>query len=483
MTRKNLQQFIKALESEGELKRISVEVDPRLEVTEITDRVSKSHEGGPALLFENVRGSSFPLLINAFGSQKRMQMALGCNSFEEISARMESQLQIRPPGNLKEKISMLFALKDMASVLPKKVRSAPCQQKVFAHGGPLLDMLPILTCWPEDGGPFITLPLVITKDPDSDVQNMGMYRMHKYDNETTGMHWQYNKDGNRHFDKYKSRGQRMEVAVALGGAPVVTYAATAPLPPEMNELMLAGFIAQAPVEIVKAKTVNLFVPAESDFVIEGYVDVEESRMEGPFGDHTGFYSLADKYPVFHVTCITCRNDAIYPATVVGKPPMEDCYMAKATERIFLPMLKMVVPEIVDMELPVEGVFHNCALVSIDKKFPGQAKKVIHALWGLGQMASTKFIVIFDKGIDLRDSKTVLWKLLNNVDPRRDMVLSEGPLDALDHSAPYSNFGGKLGIDATRKTREEGMGRDWPEEIRMSDDMIRKVTSRWKEYGF
>lgn len=275
----------------------------------------------------------------------------------------------------------------------------------------------------------------------------------------------------------------MDVAVALGGSPLVTYAATAPLTPEFDELLLAGFIGSHSIEITKAKTVDLFVPAESDFIIEGYVNPDEERVEGPFGDHTGFYSPADSYPVFHVNCITCRNDAVYPATVVGKPPMEDCYMAKATERIFLPMLRMLVPEIVDMELPIEGVFHNCALVSIDKKFPGQAKKVINALWGLGQMASTKYIFIFDKDIDLRDSKTVVWKLLNNVDPKRDLLLSEGPLDALDHSAPYPNFGGKMGVDATRKTLEEGMGRKWPDEIKMSKEVKEKVTSRWKEYGF
>jgi len=347
----------------------------------------------------------------------------------------------------------------------------------------MLDMLPILTTWPKDGGPFITLPIVITKDPDTGVQNVGMYRMHKYDRTTTGMHWQYNKDGARHFDKYKNRNQRMEVAIALGGAPAATYAATAPLPPDVDEFIFAGFINSGSIEIVKAKTVDLMVPAESDFILEGYVDPDELRTEGPFGDHTGFYSAADGYPVFHVTCITCRKDAVYPATIVGKPPMEDCYMAKATERIFLPLIKMIIPEVVDMELPLEGVFHNCALITINKQFPGQAKKVIHALWGLGQMSSTKYIAVFDDDLDLRDSSTVVWKLLNNVDPRRDLVFSEGPLDALDHSAPYPNFGGKMGIDATRKTREEGMGREWPEEIEMTPEIKALVDSRWRSYGF
>ena len=481
MALKNTQEFIKKLESGGELKRISSEVDPVLEVTEITDRMSKTN--GPALLFENVKGSSFPLMINAFGSFGRMEMALGCDSFDTIGRRIESLIKIKPPGSLTQKIRMFFDLKELAGITPKKVKHAPCQQRVYGPDGPLLDMLPILTCWPHDGGPFITLPIVITKDPESSTQNAGMYRMHKYDNATTGMHWQYNKDGTRHFDKYKSQGERMEVAVALGGPPLVTYAATAPLPPDIDEFLLAGFIGSRPIEITRGKTVDLFVPAESDFVIEGYVDPDEDRVEGPFGDHTGFYSPADLYPIFHVTCITFRNDAVYPSTVVGKPPMEDCYMAKATERIFLPVLKMLVPEIVDMELPMEGVFHNCALISIDKKFPGQAKKVIHALWGLGQMASTKYIAVFDKDMDLRDSSTLVWKLLNNVDPKRDLLISEGPLDALDHSAAYPNFGGKMGIDATRKTRDEGMGREWPEEIKMSEEIIEKVSARWKEYGF
>jgi 4-hydroxy-3-polyprenylbenzoate decarboxylase len=479
MPYKNLRQFVEALEAAGELRRIKAEVDPVLEISEIADRVSKAN--GPALLFENVKGSPYPLLINTLGSYRRMRLALSCGSFDEIATRLESSMKIRPPDGLVQKIRMLFALKEMANIIPKKVKNGPCQERVYLSG-PLLDSLPILTCWPKDAGPFITLPIAISKDPDTGIQNAGMYRMQKYDNNSTGMHWQYNKDGTRHFDKYKSRGQRMEVAVALGGSPSIIYAATAPLPPDIDELVFAGFLESRPIEIVKAKTVDLYVPAESDFVLEGYVDPNEELLEGPFGDHTGFYSPADLYPVFHMTALTCRNDAIYPATVVGKPPMEDCYMAKATERIFLPMLRFLVPEIVDMELPIEGVFHNCALVSIDKKYPGQAKKVINALWGLGQMASTKFIAIFDKDIDLRDTSTVVWKLLNNVDPKRDLLISEGPLDALDHSASYFNFGGKMGIDATRKTREEGMGRDWPDEISMSQEIKDKVTTRWKEYG-
>ncbi len=478
---KNQQQFIKGLEAAGELKRITKEVDPNLEITQITDRVSKEY--GPALLFENVKGSQYPLLINSFGSYKRMQMALNCNSFDTIAKKINSYLKMNPPDSFTQKIKTLFTLKEIADISPKKIKNAPCQEVTHGKESKLLDLLPILTCWPDDGGPFITLPIVITKDPDTAIQNVGMYRMHKYDASTTGMHWQYNKDGARHYDRYKQLGKRMDVAVALGGSPAVTYSSTAPLPPDIGEFMFAGFLNNKAIEITKAKTVDLNVPAESDFIIEGYVDPEEQRIEGPFGDHTGFYSPADLYPVFHVTCITCRKDAVYPATIVGKPPMEDCYMAKATERIFLPILKMVVPEIVDLELPMEGVFHNCALVSIDKKHPGQAKKVIHALWGLGQMSSTKFIAVFDKDINLQDSSTVVWKLLSNVDPKRDLLVSDGPLDALDHSAPYPDFGGKMGVDATRKTKEEGMGREWPEEILMPDDIINMVNKRWKEYGF
>lgn len=480
MPNRNLQEFISQLEKQRELKRVFAQVDPFLEITEIADRMSKT--GGPALLFENVKGSKFPLLINAFGSYRRMQMALNCTSFGEIAGKIESLVKIQPPSRLSEKVKLLFTLKDIASFVPKKVKRAPCQDWAVTEGA-LLDALPVMTCWPQDGGPYITLPIVITKDPETGVQNAGMYRLQKFGNAQTGMHWQYNKDGARHYRKFKEAGKRMEVAVALGGCPAVTYAATAPLPPDVDEMMFAGFLEGRAIELVQAKTVDLFVPAESDFIIEGYIDPGDERVEGPFGDHTGFYSAADIYPIFHVTCITGRNNAVYPSTIVGKPPMEDCYMAKATERIFLPFIKLLVPEIVDIELPIEGVFHNCALVSIDKRYAGQGKKVIHALWGLGQMASTKFIAVFDKDIDLRDYSSVVWKLLNNVDPKRDTVFSDGPLDALDHSASFANFGGKMGIDATRKSREEGMGRDWPEEIAMNSETKHLVDKRWKEYGF
>ena len=480
MAFQNMRDFIRKLESEGELKRIAAEVDASLEITEIADRVSKA--GGPALLFEKVRGSAHPLLINAFGSYRRMELALGCSSFDEIGNRIQALMKMQPPQGITDTIRMLFTLKQIADLLPRKVKSGPCQELVY-EGADMLDCLPILTCWPGDGGPFITLPIVITRDPETGISNAGMYRMQKFDGRSTGMHWQYNKDGARHYEKYKKLGKRMDVAVALGGIPSVTYAATAPLPPDVDEFLFAGFLESRAVELVKARHSDLYVPAESDFILEGYVDPGDETVEGPFGDHTGFYSPADTYPVFRLTCITCRRDAVYPATIVGKPPMEDCYMAKATERIFLPFIRMILPEILDMELPMEGVFHNCALIAIDKKYSGQGKKVISALWGLGQMASTKFIAVFDGDINLRDGSTVLWKLLNNVDPRRDLIFSEGPLDALDHSASFANYGGKMGIDATRKTREEGMGREWPEEIRMSLDIQTLVDKRWKEYGF
>ncbi len=480
MSVKNLRQFLAALEAAGELRRIVPEVDAVLEISEITDRVSKN--GGPALLFEHVKGSSYPVLTNAFGSVRRLETALGGQTFDGIGARLGALLRMRPPGSLGEKLKTLGTLKDLAGLMPKTVKHAPCQEEWFDDATPLLDMLPILTCWPGDAGPFMTLPLVITRDPETGLQNVAVYRVQKYDRRTAALHWHYNKDGARHFDRYKASDRRMEVAIALGGPPTLIYAATAPAPPQLSEYLLAGFIDQEGVAVVKGRTVDLLVPAEADFVLEGYVDPREERVEGPFGDHTGFYSPAAPYPVFHIQGLSCRRDAIYPATLVGKPPMEDYYLGQATERIFLPLFRMLTPEIVDMSFPLEGVFHNCVLVSIDKKFPGQAKKVIHALWGLGQMASTKYIAVFDKDINLNDRREVMFRLLSNIDPRRDLLISEGPLDALDHSASFAGFGGKMGIDATRKTREEGMGRAWPADIEMSAEIKDLVTRRWKEYG-
>ncbi len=480
MAYKNLQDFIKTLESAGELKRISVEVDPYLEITEITDRVSKS--GGPALLFENVKGSEFPVLINAFGSYRRMAFALGSESIEAKAAEMTelmgwafSQLRKLEP------LSFFPKLKWARLFLPHRVLKAACQE-IVDHD-PDLSKLPVLTCWPLDGGPFFTLPAVITRDPETGAQNMGMYRMQVYDKNTTGMHWHHHKDAAHYFQKYKTRSERMPVAVALGDDPAVTYAATAPLPEGISELFFAGYLRGKPVETVNCITCDLEVPANAEFILEGYVDTAEPlRTEGPFGDHTGYYSLRDEFPVFHVTCITRRKNAIFPATVVGKPPMEDCYMAKATERLFLPLLKLITPEIIDMNLPLEGVFHNCVIVSIRKRYPGQVHKVLSALWGMGQMMYTKMIIVVDHDVDVQNASTVAWKVFNNIDARRDLILSDGPLDTLDHASPRARFGTRLGIDATRKGLLDGHQREWPEDIEMTDAIKERINLRWKEFG-
>jgi len=376
-------------------------------------------------------------------------------------------------------MKLLPRLLELVRIPPKTVTRAPCQEVV--HTDPDLSIIPVLTCWPHDAGKFITLPLVVTASPEDGTRNMGMYRIHIYDKTTTGMHWQIHKDGRSHFSQYARAKKRMEAAIVIGGDPATIYAATAPLPPAIDELLFAGFIRNKAVEIVRCKTVALEVPAWAEFVIEGYLDPEERRTEGPFGDHTGFYSPAEDYPVFHVTCITHRKDPVYPATVVGPPPMEDAFLAKATERIFLPLIRTVVPELVDMNLPVEGAFHNCAIVSIEKSYPMQAQKVMHALWGMGQLMNTKMIIVVDGDVNVQDLSAVAWKAFNNVDPARDLTITSGPLDALDHSSPYPLHGSKVGVDATRKIEGE-TGRAWPEEIRMSEDIVRLVRDKWNEYG-
>ncbi len=480
MAYKNLRDFINTLEKAGELRRIAAEVEPSLEITEITDRVSK--KGGPALLFENVKGSEFPVLMNAFGSDRRMAMALGAESVEEKAKELEGLIDWLFGQLRKIDIPSFFPkLKWARLFLPHKVFKAPCQEIIDRD--PDLSKLPVLTCWPGDGGPFITLPLVITRDPETGAQNMGMYRMQVYDSKTTGMHWHLHKDGAHFYQKYKALGKRMPVAVALGDDPAVTYAATAPLPEGVSELFFAGYLRGKPVETVKCVTSDLEVPANAEIVLEGWVDpAEPLRTEGPFGDHTGYYSLRDEYPVFHVECVTRRREPIYPATIVGKPPMEDCFIAKATERLFLPLLKKMIPEIVDMNLPLEGVFHNCAIVSVEKRYSGQVHKVLNALWGLGQMMYTKMIVVVDSEIDVRDLSAVAWKVFNNIDARRDLILSDGPLDALDHASPRPRFGSRLGIDATKKGPMDGHMREWPDDIAMSDDVKARVDGRWKEFG-
>jgi len=479
MAYNDLREFLRTLEDHGLLKRIKVEVDPILEIAEINDRVVKA--GGPALLFENPKGSRFPVLVNTFGSFERMRLALEVDDLDDIGQRMLEFLEPEIPSNLMEKLRTLPKLKRLADFLPKYVRSGPCKE-VIIKDNPSLDILPILKTWPGDGGRFITLPMVFTKDPETGSRNCGMYRMHVYDSRTTGMHWHMHKDGAKHYRKAERLGRRLEVAVAIGSDPAVMYSSTAPLPEDIDEMLLAGFLRRSPVELVKCETVDLEVPANAEIVLEGYCNPKERRIEGPFGDHTGYYSLQDEYPVFHITCITHRRDAIYPATIVGKPPMEDCYIGKATERIFLPLIKKQLPEIVDMNLPLEGVFHNIAIVSIDKRFPGHARKVMYALWGMGQMSFTKAIVVVDSWVDVQNLSEVVWRMGNNVDPKRDIVIVEGPLDVLEHASDIPAYGGKIGIDATKKLPSEGFHRQWPEDISMSEEIKRLVTERWKEYG-
>jgi 4-hydroxy-3-polyprenylbenzoate decarboxylase len=480
MAYKDLRDYIKTLEGKGLLKRIKAEVDPILEIAEINDRVVKAE--GPALLFENPAGKRVPCVVNLFGSFERMKLALEVDSLDDIGKQILEFLEPEIPTNIMEKLKALPKLKQLSDFLPKTVKNAPCKE-VIIKDEPSLEAIPVLKTWPEDGGPFITLPMVFTKHPETGVRNCGMYRMHVYDEKTTGMHWHMHKDGAAHFRRAEELGQRLPVAVAIGSDPAVMYSASAPLPPDVDEMLLAGFLRKSAVEMVKCETVPLEVPANAEIVLEGYCDPGERRMEGPFGDHTGYYSLVDEFPVFHITCITMRKDAIYPATIVGKPPMEDCYMGKATERIFLPLIKKTLPEIVDMNLPLEGVFHNMCVVSIDKRFPGHARKVMYALWGMGQMSFTKYIVVVDKWVDVHDLSEVAWRVGNNTDPKRDSVIVEGPLDVLEHASPIPAFGGKMGIDATKKLPAEGFNREWSPDIVMSPEIKKLVDERWKEYGF
>ncbi len=481
MAYKNLSEFIEKLESLGELKRIPVEVDSHLEITEITDRMSKT--GGPALLFEKVKGSAFPVLTNAMGSERRMALALGTEDMDEIGRVIEEFIDLSSYLGLMNKIKALPKLTRLVSVFPIKLPTRGACQDVI-NTNPDLSQIPVLHCWPKDGGPFITLPLVFTKDPETNIQNVGMYRMQVYDKNTTGMHWHLHKDGKEIYESYKKIGGRMPVSVALGCDPAITYAATAPLPKMIDEMMFAGFLRKMPVKMVKSITNDIYIPAEAEFIIEGYVDVDEPlRWEGPFGDHTGYYSLADDYPVFHVTCITHRKNPIYPATIVGKPPMEDCFMGKATERIFLPLLKMMNPEIIDINFPLEGVFHSCVIISIKKKYPGHARKIMNAVWGMGQMMYTKMVIVVDENINPHDVSTVMWKVFNNIDGKRDIHISEGPLDALDHASNTPHYGSRVGIDATKKWESEGQTRPWPDDIEMAEDIKQMVSKKWAHYGF
>ncbi len=521
MAYSDLREWISALERAGELKRVHAEVDPVLEVTEITDRASKSAAtkdrgaGGPALLFEKLKGHpGSKLLINQFGSARRMNMALGVDSLEEIAERLRMFMDVKSPQGLLDKIKMLPMLADLGKFFPKTVATGPCKEVIRKNGFSLLDF-PILRCWPKDAGRFITLPCVISRDPRTSKRNVGMYRMQVYDERTTGMHWQRQKIGAEHYrealrnaaaaganpatDEHQRPASvdimartsggtraadeqpkgRMEVAVAIGTDPALTFAAIVPAPPDVEEFMIAGFLRQKPVELVKCETIDLEVPATAEIVLEGYVNLDELRTEGPFGDHTGFYSLEDEYPVFHVTCITHRKDPIYATTIVGKPPMEDASMGKAVERIFLPLMKLTIPELVDVNLPVEGVFHNLMIVSIRKSYPGQARKVMNAIWSLGQAMFTKCIVVVDEDCDVQDIREVVLRAFNNIDPERDIQFTLGPVDSLDHASRLPDFGSKMGIDATRKWPSEGFTRPWPDEITMDAATKARIDRIWK----
>jgi 4-hydroxy-3-polyprenylbenzoate decarboxylase len=487
--------FLKALERAGELVRIAEPVATELEISEWADREMKKPGGGKALLFEKPtvegRVSSFPLAINTMGSWRRMALSLGAESVEAAATELGSLLQAKPPTSFRDALKLFGTALDLRHARPKSVGNGPCQEVVHRFdvegapapiGGPLPTLLdlPIQKCWPLDGGRFITLPCVVTHDPDTGTRNLGMYRMQVFDSQTTAMHWQLQKVAARHGRRYYETGQRMPVSVFLGGDPVFAFAATAPLPDGVDEFLLAGYLRKESVAMVRCKTNELEVPANADFVFEGYVDPKEPlRTEGPFGDHTGYYSLADKYPAYHLTAITHRKDAVYPATLVGMPPMEDFYMGSASVRLFLPVLKMNFPEIEDIALPAEGVFHNLVFVSIRKTYPLQAYKIMHGLWGMGQMMFTKYMVVVDAGVNVHDTSEVLFHICANTDPQRDTTFTRGPADVLDHATTEYAMGSKLGIDATRKIPGEGFKREWPPLIRMDEAIRARVTAKQK----
>ncbi len=477
MPYEDLREFIERLEEENELARIKQEFNPILEITEITRRVVKY--GGKALLFEKPKGYEIPVLINAFGTEKRMKMALEVERFEEIGERLVDLLRIRPES-LMDGLKNLGKIRELINFIPKKVRRGACKDVITDK--PNLYRFPILKCWPKDGGRFITLPVVITRDPETGELNAGVYRMQVFDERTTGMHWHIHKHGALHYRKIREMGKdRIEVAVAIGVDPAVLYSATAPLPENFNEFTFAGFIRRKRVRLVECETVDLLVPADAEIVLEGYVKIDELRPEGPFGDHTGYYTPVEPYPVFHVTCITHRENPIYHATVVGKPPMEDAWLGKATERIFLPIIRMIHPEIVDINLPVEGCFHNLAVVSIKKRYPGHARKVMFALWSLGLLSLTKVVIVVDDDVNVHNMSEVIWAVTTRFDPSRDVVIiPDCPIDSLDHSTYRQNIGGKMGIDATRKWREEGYEREWAETVEMSEDVKRKIDELWND---
>ena len=542
MAYNDLRDWIQALDKSGQLKHVKEEVDPILEIAEITDRVSKSGKtgganasgstaygpGGPALLFEKIKG--YPggrVLMNQFGSELRMKMALNVNRLDEVAERIQGLLQIKSPDSMLDKLKMLPLLAEVSQLFPKVIpaKQAPVKEVILRENFNLLDF-PVIQCWPLDAGRFITLPCVITRDPRSGKRNVGMYRMQVYDGQTTGMHWQRQKIAAEHLrERMRARARvnakgdvraaqvramaetaggtvrppgavdglpqialrkekldRMEVAVAIGTDPALTFAAIVPAPPEVEEFVIAGFLRQKAVELVKCETVDLEVPANAEIVLEGYVNLDELRMEGPFGDHTGFYTMEEEYPVFHLTCITHRKDPIYAATIVGKPPMEDAWMGKAVERIFLPLMRLTIPEIVDINLPVEAVFHNLMIVSIRKSYAGQARKVMNAIWSLGQAMFTKCVIVVDEDCDVQDVGEVTLRVANNIDPERDIQFTLGPVDSLDHASRLPNYGSKMGIDATRKWTAEGFSRPWPQMLEMDADTKSRVDIIWKRLG-
>ena len=525
MAYEDLRDWMAALERAGELKKIRTPVSPILEITEITDRLSKT--GGPALLFQNVEGHpGSQVLINQFGSARRMNLALEVDSLDQVADRIRYFMDVKSPQGFLDKVKMLPMLAEMGKFFPKTVSTGPCKEVINRDHLSVLDF-PILKCWPKDAGRFITMPCVITRDPKTGKRNVGMYRMQVYDERTTGMHWQRQKVGAEHYREAlraaaASKGPgtghvgtgalarparadsarasvdimartsggsvpvdgdrpsgKMEVAVAIGTDPAITFSAIVPAPPDVEEYLIAGFLRQKPVEVVKCETVDLEVPATSEIVLEGHVHLDELRIEGPFGDHTGFYSLEDLYPVFHLSCITHRKNPIYATTIVGKPPTEDGWMGKAVERIFLPLMKLTIPEIVDINLPIEGIFHNLMIVSIKKSYPGQARKVMNAIWSLGQAMFTKCIIVLDEDVNVQDIAEVTLKALNHIDPERDVQFTLGPVDSLDHSSRLPNYGSKMGIDATRKWPSEGFTRPWPDEILMDQKTKQMVDTKWK----
>jgi len=484
---KDLREFIARLDREGELKRISTPVDVDLEITEITDRVSKA--SGPALLFEkpcSAKGGvtySMPLLINALGSKRRLELALEVNSVEDVARRIEDLLEMKPPEGFMDKVRLLPKLSELSSFFPKAVKGGPVKD-VIETDKLSLARLPIMKCWPQDGGRFITFPMVVTRSPKTGRRNVGCYRMQVYDERTTGMHWQIHKGGAEHFRwlERQGKGRRMDVAVAIGADPATMLAGILPLPEDLDEFLFAGFLRKEPVELVKCETVDLEVPANAEIVLEGYVDLDDIRVEGPFGDHTGYYSLEDKFPAFHITCITRRKDPIYISTLVGAPPMEDYWMGYAVERIFLPLVRKQLPEVVDMHMPAEGIFHNLLIVSIRKSYPGHARKVMNALWGLPGAMFTKCIVVVDHDVDVHNLREVTWKVLNHIDPERDIQFTLGPVDQLEHASRLPNFGSKMGVDATHKWPSEGFTRPWPDEIIMDPEVKTKIDLLWKQLG-